>query len=68
MRVAGIGPTPFAWEANVLPLYYTRRLILRLRRGGASHKAYSGEDDDGKAERQEKEMLYFSQFREEIKA
>jgi hypothetical protein len=26
-RVMGIEPTPSAWEAEVLPLNYTRRLI-----------------------------------------
>ena len=27
VRVAGIEPASFAWEANVLPLYYTRKFL-----------------------------------------
>lgn len=29
-RVAGIEPAPSAWKAEVLPLNYTRKLILHL--------------------------------------
>ncbi len=34
VRVAGIGPASYAWEAHVLPLYYTRH-SSKLRRSKA---------------------------------
>ena len=30
MRVRGIEPRPQAWEAHVLPIYYTRFVVLLL--------------------------------------
>lgn len=29
-RVMGIGPTSCAWEAHILPLYYTRLMLISL--------------------------------------
>ena len=31
-RVMGLEPTISAWKANVLPLHYTRRLIIKVER------------------------------------